>query len=297
MAGLLVVHGGVDMPADAATLASLTASSRAGWANQPDAVSAVVAAVGVLEDDPLFNAGYGSVLNSDGEVEVDAAIVDGASGRVGAVAAVAGLRHPARVAAAIMHTGPAVLVSGAGARRIADELGEPVDDLRTVEQQEVWRALQAGEDLSPFTGVAYAPNTETVGAISTFGLQVVAATSTGGVCGKPPGRIGDSAVFGAGHWADSRFAVLCSGEGEAIIRTNLALRVGERMRAGHSAQDAVEWGVGLVRMETGAVCAVVAVDAAQGAVGAAHSGFAFPVMVTRDGNPTLIEARHVQVTT
>lgn len=295
MSDLLVVHGGVDMPATPATLSVLKQSCSVGWSERPDPVLAVVSAVGVLEDDPLFNAGYGSVLNSDGDVEVDAAIVDGTTARVGAVAAVAGLRHPLRVAASIMHSGPAVLVSGSGARRLADELGEPQEDLRTKEQEDVWRALRAGEDLSPFTGVAYVPNTETVGAICTFNQQVVAATSTGGVCGKRPGRIGDSAVFGAGHWADSRIAVLCSGEGEAIIRSNLAYRVGDRIRAGHQVQDAVEWGVAMVRQETGAVCAVLAVDAARDAIGAAHSGFAFPVMVARDGESKLHESRRVEV--
>lgn len=295
MGGLLVVHGGVDMPPNTSTLGALRESSDVGWALRPDPIQAVVAAVGVLEDDPLFNAGYGSVLNSDGDVEVDAAIVDGSTARVGAVAAVSGLRHPLRVAAAIMHSGPAVLVSGVGARSLADELGEPHEDLRTDQQVEVWRARQDGLDLSPFTGVAYVPSTETVGAICTFDDRVVAATSTGGVCGKRPGRIGDSAVFGAGHWADARLAVLCSGEGEAIIRSNLAYRVGERIRAGYSAQEAVEWGVAMVRLETGAVCAVVAVDRERDSVGAAHSGFAFPVMVTRDGDPRVFESRRSEV--
>lgn len=294
MEHLVVVHGGVDMPPTDDTLEVLSAAAAAGWDQLPDPVGAIVAAVSVLESDPLFNAGYGSVLNSDGFVEVDAAIVDGSTGRGGAVAAVPGLRHPVRVAAAVMHAGGAVLLSGAGARAMADELGEATEDLRTLEQIDVWRAFRSGESLSPFTGVAYVPSTETVGSIAVAGGAIAAATSTGGVCGKQPGRIGDSAVFGAGHWADARIAVLCSGEGEAIIRTHLAYRVGERIRSGSGPQEAVEWGVRAVTAETGAVCAVVAVDSRNCTVGAAHSGFAFPVLVKRGSGVAVCDSVQVK---
>lgn len=293
MEEFIVVHGGVDMPPTDSAIEVLRNAGQAGWRVRPAAIDAVVAALGVLESDPMFNAGFGSVLNHDGNVEVDAAIVDGHSGRVGAVAAVPDLRHPARVAAAVLQSGAAVLVSGDGARRLADSLGEAIEDLRTEDQVRVWRALQAGESLSPFTGAASVPNTETVGAVCTFGGTLVAGTSTGGVCGKAAGRIGDSAVFGAGHWADERHAVLCSGEGEAIIRTHLAFRVGELMKSGVSVYEAVEWGVRLVRRETGAICAILGVDAAEGVVAAAYSGFAFPVVVQRNDSSTVIDAKHV----
>lgn len=295
MHDLVVVHGGVDMPPTDAALESLDRAARSAWALRPDAIAAAVSAMDVLEDDPAFNAGFGSVLNEIGEVEVDAAVVDGRSGRIGAVGAVLGLRHPTRVAAAVMHEGPAVLLSGAGARRVADDLGLPHEDLRTTEQIEIWRAIRSGAPLSRYTGASAAPNTETVGAIAVISDAIAAATSTGGVSGKPPGRIGDSAILGAGHWADSRVAVLCSGEGESIIRFQLAYRVAERISSGHDIDESVDWGVRSIAQELRSTCAVLALDATSGRVSAAHSGFAFPVVLFDGSSTEVVPPQSIRV--
>lgn len=293
MQGFVVVHGGVDMPPTEQAVGALQDAAAQGL-KASVALDSVVEALHCLEEDPQFNAGYGSVLNVSGLVEVDAGIVNGSTGRIGAVGAVPGLRHPSRVAAALLSgADSAVFLTGAGAREFADQLGEKVEDLRTEEQIAVWEAFGRGENLSPFTGAALAANTETVGAVAFRDGELVAATSTGGVCGKPNGRLGDSAIFGAGHWANAEIAVLCSGDGEALIRCQAAGRVGARINEGHEVSDSVQWGVRTVLTETGATCAIVAVHATRDDVAAAHSGFAFPVVRTDVSGTRLVPAEHV----
>ena len=146
-----MVHGGVDMPSNDETLTALRAAAVRGWAEFPDASGSVVAAVEALESDPAFNAGFGSVLNIAGDVEVDAAIVDGTNCQLGAVAAVSGLRHPIRTAAALMRADGAVLLTGVGAREYADSLGQPWDDLKTAAQVEALNSFRSGDQLSVFT--------------------------------------------------------------------------------------------------------------------------------------------------
>lgn len=293
MRDLIVVHGGVDMPSNNETLTALRAAAVRGWAEFPDASGSVVAAVEALESDPAFNAGFGSVLNIDGDVEVDAAIVDGTNCQLGAVAAVSGLRHPIRTAAALMRADGAVLLTGVGAREYADSLGQPWDDLKTAAQVEALNSFRSGDQLSVFTGMPVAPSSETVGCIAFLGEMLVAGTSTGGVCGKQAGRVGDSAIFGAGHWANERIAVLCSGHGESIIKARSASRCAARILEGASLQDAVEWTIHSLGQQTSSVGAVVAFDRESGAVAAAHNGSDFPVVTFDGGTSRVVEAKRV----
>lgn len=289
MRDLLLVHGGVDMPSNSSTLGALNAAAMLGWMAAPNAAGAVVAAVGSLESNPLFNAGFGSVLNAEGDVEVDAAVVDGTRSKIGAVAAVHGLRHPIRVAAQLMESGRAVLLTGAGARAYADSVGERWDDLRTDAQVHAWKAFRGGESLSAFTGMRASPSTETVGCIASFADSLVAGTSTGGVCCKAAGRVGDSAIFGAGHWANGRIAVLCSGEGESIIKAQSASSCASQVLSGASVDDAVRWTIESLYRQTRAVGAVVALDRLTGCVSAAHNGTAFPVLLFDGATTQLVE--------
>lgn len=291
MRDLVLVHGGVDMGVDPLSLQVLSdAASTA--CTRPDPLEAVVAGIAVLEDHPLFNAGYGSVLNDKGEVEVDAAVVDGGSGRYGAVGAAPGVRHPAQWALDVLRAGRSSLVSGLGARRLAERAGHTEEDLRTSEQLEVWLALRNGTVASAFTGRPVAPSMETVGCLSLRRGRLVAGSSTGGVCEKEPGRIGDSAILGAGLWADERTAVVCSGDGESMIVLHLARRIAERVSRGEPVAEAVRWAVRLAAEERGAVCAVLALHVS-GSFAGAHNGASFSVVVTDGSRGSLVPVEQV----
>lgn len=185
-------------------------------------LDAVAAAVVVLEDSPLFNAGRGSSFNSDGEIEMDASIMEGAGLRAGAVAAVRRIRNPILAARAVMEASRHVLLAGAGAERFARKQGlklEPSDYFRTERRR---RALR--KNLVNYHG--------TVGAVALDADDnLAAATSTGGYTGKMPGRVGDSPIIGAGTYADNRAcAVSGTGLGEAFIRTAVAYDIAARLR-------------------------------------------------------------------
>lgn len=239
----IVVHGGAgaispDDRARACALGCLEAA-RAGHrilAAGGTALDAVVAACRILEDDPLFNAGTGSCLNADGEVEMDACLMDGATLRAGAVAAIRRVRHPIEVARLVMERSPHVLLAAEGAERFARAHGVPPwpSALLTTERALArWREGRRG-------GGAKEPGTVGAVALDDHG-HVAAATSTGGTAGKLPGRIGDSPLPGAGTYADDRGgAVSATGQGEALVRVVLAKHVCDRLVAGDTARQAAE---------------------------------------------------------
>ncbi|MBW8005484.1 MAG: peptidase T, partial [candidate division NC10 bacterium] len=178
------------------------------------ALDAVEEAVAFLEDHPLFNAGRGSVLNAAGDVETDASLMEGGTLQAGAVGAVPNIRNPIRLARRILEDGQHVLLVGEGAVRFARGVGIEAcrpEELVTDRQRARWEAMQE-------------TNLGTVGAVAVDGGGgVAAATSTGGLLGKRPGRVGDSAVIGSGTYADQRLgASSATGDGEAIIRVVLA---------------------------------------------------------------------------
>ena len=209
----IVVHGGAgrSVEDEAPYRAALAEALRAGAsALSAGAVAAALAAVEQLEDSPLFNAGRGSVLTSEGRVEMDAAVMCGRTGRAGAVAAVTGVRHPIALANAVMEHTPHVLLAGEGAERLAAELGlERVDPDWLVTERQRERFLRGGED-GGGGGTVGAVVLDSAGALA-------AATSTGGRRGQLPGRIGDSPLIGAGTYADDRVAVSATGDGEQVM--------------------------------------------------------------------------------
>jgi beta-aspartyl-peptidase (threonine type) len=298
MTGRVLVHGGVDSTPSPPTLDGLRAAATAGIQamGERDATWAAEKAVRTLEGNPLFNAGIGSVLNEDGIVEADAALVDGTDRRFAGVAALQGIRHPVSVAAALLRSSPGpVLLAGAGARRFAESLGEPTGDLRTPEQLFSWHEAKRGRaGTSPFTG-RYPRAVDTVGAIVVDRSgHIAAASSTGGIQMKMRGRVGDAAVFGAGIYADGDRAVLCSGLGEAAIELNLAVRVAMRCEVVGDPDDAAAWAVARLddRHATGGV---VVYDRPTKRVSVAHNASSFPVVEAHSGGirvigPTPMEA-------
>jgi len=188
------------------------------------AVDVVVATVRALEDDPEFNAGVGSALTRDGTVETDASVMDGATQRVGAVAAVPDLGNAIALARAVMDAGEHVLLAGAEAWRFAAEVGitpAPAGSLVTE---------RARTRLAALTGIA---SGGTVGCVARDRAgNFAAATSTGGIVGQRTGRVGDSPIPGAGTWADAHCAISATGDGEAILRVALARTISMQLASG-----------------------------------------------------------------
>jgi beta-aspartyl-peptidase (threonine type) len=190
------------------------------------ALDAAVAAVVVLEDDPHFNAGRGASRNRDGVCELDAAVMDGSGPGVGAVAGVRHVRNPVKLARAVMEQSGYVFLIGAGAERFAREAGlRPVSEayFHTAASCREWQ-LALGRQLA-------ARSCDTVGAVALDAVgNLAAATSTGGVVGKRPGRVGDCPVVGAGTYADnSSCAVSATGIGEHFVRLLAAREIAGRV--------------------------------------------------------------------
>jgi beta-aspartyl-peptidase (threonine type) len=261
---VIVVHGGCGNPAGGAVRdeapyhRGLADALEAGWAALASggALDAVQAAVESLEDCPLFNAGRGSVLTGDGEVEMDAAVMLGSDGSAGAVAAVTRVRHPVALARIVMEQTPHVLIAGAGAERLAEERELELCDpswFITERQHERWLASQG-----------------TVGAVALDATGVLAAaTSTGGVRDQLRGRIGDSPLIGAGTYADTRCAISATGHGESLIRRVAAHEVAALMaHGGLPLSDACESVVRSIEPDAG----LIAVDS--------HGNVALPFNTT-----------------
>jgi L-asparaginase / beta-aspartyl-peptidase len=228
----LAIHGGAGTMTRRKMTSALAARYEKGLAQALDAghgvlakggsaLDAVCAAVVELEDDALFNAGRGACYNSDEKHELDAAVMDGATRRAGAVGAVSGIRNPVLAARAVMEKSRHVLLIGRGAERFAREQGvrmAPATYFATRSRLLALRRRAVGHH-------------GTVGAVALDADgRLAAATSTGGYTGKLPGRIGDSPLIGAGTYADELCAVSCTGLGEAFIRTAAAHDVSARMR-------------------------------------------------------------------
>ena len=178
-------------------------------------LDAVEAAVKVMEDDPNFNAGRGSKLNIFGDVEMDASIMEGSSLKVGAVASIGGLRHPVTAARRVMENTSHVLVVATGAERLAAKFGlEEVEEdwLVTQHSRDLLEEFLAEHNITHLQGqerweadcLGQQAGSGTVGAVAYYGGALAAATSTGGITGKLPGRVGDSPLVGHGVLADNQ---------------------------------------------------------------------------------------------
>ncbi|WP_028029316.1 isoaspartyl peptidase/L-asparaginase family protein [Gemmobacter nectariphilus] len=249
----LAIHGGAGTilrskmtpEKEAAYHAGLRRALEAGEAVLKDggaAIDAVTEAVIALEDEPLFNAGRGAVYTAAGAQEMDAAVMDGRNRQAGAVAGVFGPRNPVRLARLVMDS-PQVLMIGAPAVELARKAGLPFGDRDYFFTEARWTALQETLALQAAgkTNDDPARRHGTVGAVAVDAAgNLAAATSTGGMTAKPPGRVGDTPIIGGGTFADNATcAVSGTGHGEIFIRWTAAAEIAARMRhAGQSLDQA-----------------------------------------------------------
>lgn len=209
-------------------------------------IDAVIAAIEVLEDSPLFNAGKGAVFSHEGRIELDASIMDGATRMAGAIAGVTTIRNPIRAAHAVMTQSSHVMLIGQGAEDFAAGHGMEIVDPGYFYTQHRWDQLQraiAKEQVvrdHDMDSVTLLPNGDekhgTVGAVALdrYG-NLAAGTSTGGLTNKRYGRVGDSPIIGAGTYADNRsVAVSATGSGEMFIRTAAAFNTAAQVQLRHT---------------------------------------------------------------
>lgn len=237
----IVIHGGAgvisraDMTSERETQyrAGLEAARDAGYAvleKGGSSLDAVSAAVRSLEDNPLFNAGIGAVLNRDGEAELDSSIMDGASLRAGAVANLKHVKNPIDLARAVMEKSPHVMIAGAGAEEFALQQGFTLVPNSYFRTEARMRQLQRTQDEEKAPKKRLSSSEDGHGTVGAVALDrngnLAAATSTGGMTNKLPGRIGDSPLIGAGTYANNAScAVSATGDGEYFIRAVVAYDV------------------------------------------------------------------------
>src|SRR5215472_9143897 len=249
----IVIHGGAGVIEPSKMTPAKEASYRAGLSAALDAgydvlerggtsLDAVTAAVRIMEDDPQFNAGRGAVLNRDGDAELDAAIMDGAGPRAGAVAGVRHVKNPIELARLVMEKSPHVLLIAEGAEDFALEQGMALvprsyfrTEARERELEEARRAEKARAAATPGTQLVVGSAQSSMGTVGAVALDrdgnLAAATSTGGLTNKHRGRVGDTPLIGAGTYASNEScAVSGTGAGEYFIRQVVAYDVCAEMR-------------------------------------------------------------------
>ncbi|KAM9726598.1 isoaspartyl peptidase/L-asparaginase isoform 1-T3 [Menidia menidia] len=248
MSAVLVVHGGAwAIPEELAqaSVDGVKTAAREGSSvlrNGGSAMAAVEAAVRALEDNAVFNAGHGATLNIDGEVELDAMIMDGKTLASGAVSSVKDIANPVSLARAVMEKTSHAMLTGRGANLFAESIGfstVPADSLVSEFERKEWELRKkymkgVAEDFK--LKLAH----DTVGAVALdCAGNVACATSTGGIRNKMVGRVGDSPIIGCGGYADNLIgAVSCTGHGESILKVTLARLILSHIERGKSVSEA-----------------------------------------------------------
>ncbi|RDZ27556.1 isoaspartyl peptidase/L-asparaginase family protein [Lysobacter silvisoli] len=301
----LVIHGGAGfVPRDAlsaqdrkAAHADLNRALDAGYAVLQDggsALDAVSAAVVVLEDSPIFNAGKGAVFNARGGHELDASIMEGHTRRAGAVAGVTTVKNPIKLARTVMEHSPHVMMAGAGAEAYADTRPEIervpnswFDTPKRRQQLEKAQREEAAKSKREANAATDAPKYfGTVGAVALDRAgHIAAATSTGGMTNKRYGRVGDAPVIGAGTWADERCGVSGTGWGEYYIRYNAAHDICARVAyRGDSLQAAADEVINKLIPAAGGDGGAIALDRDGTIVMPFNSGSMFRGWIKPDGS-------------
>ncbi len=290
----IIVHGGAgnwDLTSTRLTEAQ-QACAEAAAAGQRilldggSALDAVEAAVRILEDCPILDAGRGSYLNADGEVEMDALIMDGRTLQLGAVAAVQRVRNPISLARRVMESSNHNFLVAKGAEEFADRIHFPrcmVEELLVEEELEKLHELEAQLDGRLVTS---GPLGDTVGAVA-FDREgnLAVATSTGGTKNKLPGRVGDSPLVGSGGYADNwTAAASATGHGEDLMRIVVTKQVCDFVAQGLTAHSACEAAIRLLEERTQGEGGLIAIDA-RGGIGFAYNTAAMPYAFTTGDTP------------
>jgi beta-aspartyl-peptidase (threonine type) len=283
--GKIIVHGGAgfwrrDLPAGISGVTSATIAGVDVLKHGGQALDAVEAAVTVMEDDPIFNAGKGSSLTVIGTVEMDAAIMDGRDLSAGAVALLHRTRNPVHLARVVMENTDHVLLAGRNAERLATIFSLPKIDPTTPRRQKLLKEMLKGsqrigwlhKNSALLRKHPEAATHDTVGAVAVDQEgNFAAASSTGGLMMKLPGRIGDTPQIGSGLYADNRSgAATATGIGEVLIRLTISRTVCLLMEQGRSASTAAIMAVKAASERLRGDAGIIAIDR-QGNLGAVHN--------------------------
>jgi beta-aspartyl-peptidase (threonine type) len=272
----IVVHGGawkIPREIEEFCLKGVEKAARRGFhclASGGSALDAVETAIKDLEDNSIFDAGIGSVLNAEGNIELDAAIMDGRLLNAGAVAAVREIRHPISLARKVMENSNHVLLVGEGAIKFAK-----LQNFRRFHGLAVKRELDRWKQLrSKYvrTMEFSERGADTVGAVAMdIDGNIAAGTSTGGIPFKLPGRVGDSSLIGCGLYADNSVGgVSATGHGEAIMRMTLSRVVCQYLEKGLNAQKSAERSIELLKRKINGRAGVIVLDK-NGEIGVSYS--------------------------
>jgi beta-aspartyl-peptidase (threonine type) len=276
----IIVHGGAGQVTPELAVEvqqGCKEAALAGWRilqTGGSALDAVEAAVRSLEDNPLYNAGTGSCLTSDGNIELDAGIMEGRTLQVGAIASVELIKNPISLARKVLES-PHVLLVGEGAQAFAQEQGIPLctfEDLLTERRYQIWleknqQATGASEKEPRYhrrqvgSLAAREDKHGTVGAVALdITGKLAASTSTGGITNKRPGRVGDSPLTGCGFYADDQAAISCTGDGEDFIRLLIAKRAADFVARGQTAREAAESAIALLGAKATGTGGLIIID-------------------------------------
>ncbi|GFO04900.1 isoaspartyl peptidase/l-asparaginase [Plakobranchus ocellatus] len=274
----IIVHGGArtfEPDLKEVVKDGVRAAARQGYDHligSGNAMDAVVEAVSAMEDNMVFNAGHGSMLNLNGDVEMDAIVIDGRNLASGAVCGLQGCANPVQVARLVMEKTKHCLLTADGARAFMKSQGiQPIPNRELVTQKAVVEfetykkystaveKVMLSRSIPPVTS-----DCDTVGAVAIDGNgNVAAATSTGGITAKLPGRVGDSCIIGSGAYADNAVgAVSTTGLGESIMRVCLARRIAELLEKGETADQASKHALDFMSKRVGGTAGVIVISAA-----------------------------------
>ena len=263
----IIVHGGawaIPEKYSKTSIEGVEMAVQSGYdilSNGGNALDAVENAVISLEDNPVFDAGKGSVLTADQTIEMDAIIIDGDTLNFGAVAGISNFTHPVSIARTILERSDHVFFTGEGAERFAADSGLSMIDPTILITEEAIEEFRKFNNYNEGVAKNFKGH-DTVGAVAIDSMgKIAVATSTGGITGKRVGRVGDSPIIGSGAVADSHIGgVSTTGHGESILKVQLAKSVLVNIERGYDVITACQDAVEMMRIRVGGSGGVIAID-------------------------------------